>query len=224
MRFFLSADLGKVNDYTAISVLEKVYRLKEREALPPQMRRQQKDILLQTYDLIHLERLPLGTTYPEVVQRLKTIMQQPRLHQETTLILDSTGVGTPVVDFVRQEGLTPVPILITTGDNPKEDDNGFKVPKKDIIHSLLLLFQQNRLRLPRAHPLVEVLAQELVDFRAKLNRRTANTSYEAWREQEHDDLVLSVAMAVWYADRDTYYQMTLPEEQESDYDPLTWRT
>ena len=32
-----------------------------------------------------------------------------------------------------------------------------------------------------------------------MNLKTAHDSYEAWREGDHDDLVLSVGMAVWAA-------------------------
>ena len=30
---------------------------------------------------------------------------------------------------------------------------------------------------------------------------TAHDSYGAWREKEHDDLVLAVALACWYGER-----------------------
>jgi hypothetical protein len=43
-----------------------------------------------------------------------------------------------------------------------------------------------------------VLKRELLSFRVKLDPRTAHDSYEHWREQDHDDLVLAVACAAWY--------------------------
>jgi hypothetical protein len=46
--------------------------------------------------------------------------------------------------------------------------------------------------------LAEVLKRELLSFRVKLDPRTAHDSYEHWREQDHDDLVLAVACAAWY--------------------------
>ena len=42
---------------------------------------------------------------------------------------------------------------------------------------------------------------ELYNFKLKVNVATTNISYEAWREGEHDDLVLAAALAVWAADR-----------------------
>jgi hypothetical protein len=46
-----------------------------------------------------------------------------------------------------------------------------------------------------------VFRKELENFGAKQNEGTGHTSYEAWREGEHDDLVLAVAMAIYSATR-----------------------
>jgi hypothetical protein len=50
-------------------------------------------------------------------------------------------------------------------------------------------------------PLAEVLGRELQQFRVKVNLATGNESFEAWRERDHDDLVLATALACWYASR-----------------------
>ena len=43
------------------------------------------------------------------------------------------------------------------------------------------------------------LKKELLNFRVKINISTSHDSYEAWREGDHDDLVLAVALACWRA-------------------------
>jgi hypothetical protein len=48
-------------------------------------------------------------------------------------------------------------------------------------------------------PEAAVLVRELATFSAKLSRAGSET-YEAWREQDHDDLVLAVALAAWAAE------------------------
>ncbi len=40
---------------------------------------------------------------------------------------------------------------------------------------------------------------ELQSFRCKQNPKTAHVSFEHWRDSDHDDLVLAVAMACWGA-------------------------
>jgi hypothetical protein len=42
-----------------------------------------------------------------------------------------------------------------------------------------------------------VLVKELMNFRVKITAH-ANDTYDAWREETHDDLVLALAMACWY--------------------------
>src|SRR5215212_5175327 len=43
------------------------------------------------------------------------------------------------------------------------------------------------------------LREELLNFRRKQNKVTAHSSYEHWRESDHDDLVLAAALACWKA-------------------------
>jgi len=46
---------------------------------------------------------------------------------------------------------------------------------------------------------VDTLVQELGNFKVKITKH-GNDAYEAWREGQHDDLVLSVALACWYGE------------------------
>ena len=41
--------------------------------------------------------------------------------------------------------------------------------------------------------------EELLSFRRKQNPKTSHVSFEHWRDSDHDDLVLAVAMACWGA-------------------------
>lgn len=42
-----------------------------------------------------------------------------------------------------------------------------------------------------------MLSGELQNFKVKINPETAHDSYGAWREGQHDDLVLAVALGLW---------------------------
>jgi hypothetical protein len=37
-----------------------------------------------------------------------------------------------------------------------------------------------------------------LNFRVKIDPKTAHDSYSHWREADHDDLVFSVALTCWY--------------------------
>ena len=181
--YLLGLDLGQASDYTAIAVLEKTHDEPAR------------------YDCRHLERMKIGTPYPAVAAHVGEMLQSPALRGRTTLVVDNTGVGRPVVDMLNRDGLQPRPITITGGDAVTRDGPGHRVPKRDLVAVVQVLLQTSRIRFARDMPMVPTLVKELQDFRVKINTLTAHDSYGAWREGTHDDLVLAVAVAVWYGER-----------------------
>lgn len=203
-RYFVGLDLGQAADYTAISAIEvhpTPYPVQHEDRDPETRRLRTFETVVEsiplTHHVRHLERLPIGTPYPEQVARVKEIMA--RLPPGTDLIVDNTGVGRAVTDMLFLEGLMPVCITITGGDTVNRDGPYFRVPKRDIVGELAVSLQNKRLKIAAALPDAETLINELLAFKVKVNLKTAHDSYEAWREGDHDDLVLSVGMAVWAA-------------------------
>jgi hypothetical protein len=64
-----------------------------------------------------------------------------------------------------------------------------------------VLLQTERLKVVAKLTLGAVLSQEMLNFRVKIDPITAHDSYSAWREEDHDDLVLSVALAAWCGEK-----------------------
>ena len=75
------------------------------------------------------------------------------------------------------------------------------VPKRDLVGCLQILLQSGRLKIARTLPHAETLKTEMLNFRVKINIATAHDSYEAWREGDHDNLVLAAALAAWKAQK-----------------------
>ena len=61
-----------------------------------------------------------------------------------------------------------------------------------------MLLGKKQLKIGEGIPFADVLITELHNFRVKVNI-AGRDSYEAWREGVHDDLVLAVSLACWYA-------------------------
>jgi hypothetical protein len=203
MRYFIGLDLGQAQDFTAISVVEvhPTQHIEQNEEMDQEYNRPKTrvvvvDDLPLMYHVLHLERLPLGTPYPDIVVRVKEILN--RLPTGAELILDHTGVGRPVSDMFVQEGLTPVCVTITGGDTVNRDGLYFRVPKRDIVSVLAVAFQNKKLKIARDLPDAETLITELLNFKVKIST-SGHDQYEAWREGQHDDLVLSVGLAMWAA-------------------------
>ena len=58
-----------------------------------------------------------------------------------------------------------------------------------------------RLQISPALALAKVLSKELASFKVKINIATGNEAYAAWREADHDDLVLATALPYWFSER-----------------------
>lgn len=196
-RMVVSVDLGTVNDFTAISVTEVYSRIQEkgRVIIPGE---EQMPIVNEIACRM-LERIDLGTSYPDIIERVRVIMDNPDISKQAILVVDQTGCGIPVVQQMRKiPGLAPIGITITNGSSVTESkSDGYNIPKKDLISSLQLLFQTHRLKFSPGLEHVDDLLHELRNFKIKKTTK-GNESYEAWRESDHDDLVLSLAMAAWY--------------------------
>ncbi len=213
----IGVDLGQQRDYTAISVTERTpVRTGEagtEEYWDPDQgafdTRHGEKLALE-YRVRHLERPPLGTPYTDVVARVVELVKT--LGGNPVLAVDATGVGRPVIDMLWKtlgedlEGtniyVDRCAVTITGGDSvTKNPDGGLRVPKRDLISATLVLLQNGRLKIADALPLKDVLVKELLNFRVKINISTAHDSYEAWREGDHDDLVLAVALSCWAGER-----------------------
>jgi len=176
MRFFIGVDLGQSNDYTAASVIKSVE---------------------QTGQIIHLERLRLGTSYPDQVMKIKALYDHVKqLNGPVFLTVDYTGVGRPVVDLIRQTGLIPIALSITGGSEAKRDGYDWSIPKRDLIRTLIKGFQSHELKIARSLPEANNFMKELMNFKQKINTRTGHDSYNG-KQGIHDDIVMSVALAAY---------------------------
>ena len=182
VKFFIGLDLGQSQDYTALCVLETISG---------------KDRSL--YHLRRLERIR-GESYPNIAQKVTSIMRSPALAGSATLVVDQTGCGRPVFDLFEMARLNPIGIYIHGGDAVTHEANVYRVPKRDLVGVLQVLLQTGRLKVASQLKLGPVLQAEMMNFKVKIDPATAHDSYSAWREQDHDDLVLAVALACWYAE------------------------
>lgn len=201
--FVVGVDLGQSQDYTALSVVEKLPQW----ATEPQVRREgnmtytrQVQVEKAThYHCRHLERYELGTLYPTIVDKVSALLQTPAL-RGAKLVVDGTGVGRPVVDMFRKAGLNPIAVLITAGDTVNVEGGYWRVPKRDLVGSVQVALQDKRLKFADTLALASTLVTEMLNFKVKITE-SANDTYGAWREGQHDDLILSVMLAAWWAQR-----------------------
>lgn len=205
--FIVGVDLGQSNDHSTVLVISP-----NQDPEP-------------IYNLGHIERIQLQTRYPAIVKHVGTVITALRALDPqpwVTLVVDYTGVGRPVADMMVDANYDCelVLVTITGGDTVNKGELGeLRVPKRDLASSIQRLLQEGRLIMPDEHPMTETLSTELTGFRVKINLR-GHDSYGAgddWRSAKHDDLVLGLAVACWYAESSG----RLVEEVISYSDPVS---
>jgi hypothetical protein len=185
---FVGVDIGQAQDPTAIAIVRKT-------AIPGP---EQKKVHI--YEVGHLERIPLNTSYKAVVLHVGRVMG--RLPRRAELILDYTGVGRPVYEMFHDARLGPIGVTITAGGNVTPNDTTPKrpiwnVPKLTLISQVQALLHSGTLKIQKDLPDAPALIDEMQDFRATVS----DAGYWKFgaRAGKHDDLVLSLAIALWRA-------------------------
>ena len=102
-------------------------------------------------------------------------------------MVDATGVGRAVTDMLHAAALNPVRITITSGFRAVGTRGVYKVPKQDLISSLIVALQTDRLKIASAIKHADELRRELENFRM-FSSEAGHASYEA--AAGHDDFVI----------------------------------
>jgi hypothetical protein len=202
-RYAIGLDLGQSVDPSAVCVIREV-------PAPPAVtgiyfNKRGKEVAAPpsgppTYWVQWLERFALGTSYPAVIERVKYLMTKPPISEKNCrLVIDRTGVGRPVGDMFVMARLDPSFVTITGGDSSHRDEgnrNAHRVAKSLLVSTLEALFHANELLIAEDLEESEVLKVELQSFTRRISD---NGNYSAGaRTGKHDDLILSIAIAVWH--------------------------
>jgi hypothetical protein len=122
---------------------------------------------------------------------------------------DATGIGQAVMEIVGSalrakagdDGWPELcPVLITGGQAvTRAPDLTWHAAKVQLVSVLQAQLSSRRLKIATGLPEAEILTEELHAFRTKITV-AGNETFGTWRERDHDDLVLSVALALWLAE------------------------
>ena len=188
MAVTIGVDIGQKRDPTAVCVCEAEWR-------------QVGGRSEAHFNVRHLERLPLGTPYPQVVERIARISDQVRARtgERPTVYVDATGVGQPVVDLLRErvQSGEVVAVWFTYGDQRTEswvgDDLRVSLGKAYLVSRLQVLLGTGRLHLPRTRE-AGALTDELLNYELRVDENARET-FGAFKVGTHDDLVTALGLA-----------------------------
>ena len=209
--YSICLDVGAEQDYSVFTILRRLQNME------PDPARDKDTIGLPHYGLVYLEQMPLKTRYPDVYERAEYIHKSVR--GDCHFLVDATGVGNPVVQSLRH--LSPIPIVIVSGLTVNARENGgYNVPKREIVTALQGVMHSRRLQIAKGLPHQEQLKKEILSFKMR-PRDSGNIEYGAASERIHDDMVMSLAINIWYNERMYGYKMEADLlKQEEAYDPF----
>ncbi len=202
----IGIDLGQQRDYTAVVILERTtVKTGKTKGVRDGIRHHHVPVTENHYEVRHIERQPLGTPYPQQEAAIAKLYHDQKADHEVSLVVDFTGVGVPVVDALRAAQLPVTAVYIHGGSATTRDGRNYNVPKGTLASLVLLLLQTKRLGVSSSLPEARLLIGELHGFKYEQSQSGHlkfgnDVGAAAWREQQHDDLVLATALGTWWGE------------------------
>lgn len=222
----IGVDVGQKQDPTAIVIAELSERpsgrLRHIQAHTDSAGYHQgysEPIMETVYTVRMMQRLALGTVYPDVAARVAEIACSAHLFgRDRLLLIDETGVGLPVYELIaaevdaRPQGRERVrmrPVMFTYGDRYeryRHGEAGSRLGKAYLVSRLQALLQTDRIHIPEEHPEAPAMLTEIKNYEIRVDQN-AHDTYGAFKVGTHDDLVTALGLAVLDDPRD--YRITL---------------
>jgi hypothetical protein len=144
--------------------------------------------------------------YAKQHRRIEQIAAKLAKTATTVAVVDATGIGRPQLELIRgllrAVHVRTVGVQITSGAVVGVAGDDFTVPKKDLISASQVALERGCLMFNSQLPLADVLVEELRAYRYSTTAgNEVMGNYRA--DSAHDDLVLAVSLAVWWAARMT---------------------
>ena len=179
-RYYLGLDLGQARDYSAIAIVERRVELTGTRDPVTFVDRTRTRIIVS-----YLERIPLRTQYPDVVEIVRAATHRHPI-RSLQIVMDATGVGAAVRDMISkaQLGVPMTAVTITGGQRVTVSFGDYHVPRHDLLANLRVLLEKRMLAIAFTGPASELLRTELQRWGCR---------------SAHDDLIFAVALACWKA-------------------------
>jgi phage FluMu gp28-like protein len=152
--YYAGVDFGKLQDYSVITVLKR-----------------EGDIL----KLVYMYQFPLETPYSQVIGHLVRAHQKFKFRK---VLVDQTGVGEPVLEEIRNQGLGNVEGLKFTVQT-----------KEELLSNLKIAMEQNRLAIPYHRQLCTQINEQQYAYSKSGHLQFSHP------ENSHDDMLWSLALS-----------------------------
>lgn len=184
--YIVSLDPAKLHDFSALSAI---------------MVTRETGMEYNNYKLIALER-QRRQPYDVTAAWFKKAFRNPMLREDVTFqpipLIDIGGVGEPTADIIKKLGIKVRGVRYTGGDGYKIEGRNVNVSKVLMVSAFLGMADGGRFTMPFKASFEELFKSELRDFRGEMGKM-GSIKFSA-EEGSHDDLIMSVIQACWFAD------------------------
>jgi hypothetical protein len=180
----ISLDPAQLRDWSAVAVVD-MHMVPEKRQFH--------------YNLIAMNRKQ-GLPYDQIVDWVAGVLKKPEFMkgQPPEFVLDATGVGVAVNDMFRAKRIRARAVTITAGNTLNRQESTIHLGKARLIGTFLGAFDSGKVHVNPNMPIWPALEKEMLSFRAEMSEQ-GHAKFEA-EQGEHDDMLFSLALAVWYGE------------------------
>ncbi len=151
------------------------------------------------FNVTWIERFPAGRPLPVIMNRVSEMASDKRVSRESIKLLDISSVGTAPLRAFQVRGMYPAAIDLTNTGAEGFSNDAQQVPLRDVIGAAQVVLETARLKVASALELAATLVTDLQAFDPKPIARNPDL-----RGGRNTDLVLALAVALWWGDRLTW--------------------
>lgn len=186
VRYWLGADLGQANDYSAVCVI--------------------KDQQLPIYDgirvtlgarnrtIVYADKFR-GVSYVDVVDHLIKLRNAPPFGGKSELVIDGTSIGRVVSDMLWEQGVDHAAVQMTGGQEWRRSGRYVNASKTLMIENLAVLFAAGELTFAHDLPLRKEIEEDLASFTTQTTAAGNQIITQSRNASGHGDLGIGLIVA-----------------------------
>lgn len=188
-RFYLSADLGQANDYTAWTLIRSralpIWETSMTQRLGPRER-----------VIVAADRFR-GVNYPDVVSHLIETMNKPAIAGRCVLSIDGTAIGRVVSDILQERGVRHHAVQMTAGQDWSRKGRYLNVSKTLLVETLSVMFSSGDLTFANGLALQKEIEEDLATFTLTTTAAGNQIITQSRSGAGHGDLGISLAIGAF---------------------------
>jgi hypothetical protein len=186
VRYWIGADLGQANDYSAVCVI-KDQQLPVYDGLRVALGARNRTI-------VYADKFR-GVSYVDVVDHLIKLRNAPPFGGKSELVIDGTSIGRVVSDMLWEQGVDHAAVQMTGGQEWRRSGRYVNASKTLMIENLAVLFAAGDLTFAHDLPLRKEIEEDLASFTTQTTAAGNQIITQSRNASGHGDLGIGLIVA-----------------------------